>query len=62
MNKKEQIAFIKSIKDKVKAKGYMMGYFLSSIKVSASHWHFLKKGDRPLTEDKKKQIDEFLNN
>jgi len=61
MNKKEQIAFTKEIKEKVKSKGYMMSYFLSCISISASHWHFIKKGERPLTEEKKSAIDDFIN-
>jgi hypothetical protein len=60
MNKKEQIAFAKLVKEKVKARGYMMSHFLSSIEISASHWHFIKKGERPLTDDNKHKIDEFL--
>ncbi len=61
MNKKEQIAFTKSIKGKVKSKGYMMSYFLSIIKISPSHWHFIKKGERPLTDEKKEIIERFIN-
>jgi hypothetical protein len=61
MNKKEQIAFMKPIKEKVKAKGYLMSYFLGVIHVSPSHWHFLKNGERPLTDDMKNKIEKFIN-
>lgn len=60
MNKKEQIIYAKSVKDRVREKGYLMGFFLSSIQISPSHWHFIKKGERKLTPENKNKIDDFL--
>lgn len=60
MNKKEQIKYTNNIKKLVQENGLKIGYFLEKIGISRSHWQFLKKGERPLTEDNKNKIDAFL--
>jgi hypothetical protein len=44
----------------LKDQGKRMDWFLKSIKMSRTHFYFIKKGDRVLTEEKKKKINELL--
>jgi hypothetical protein len=60
MTKKEQQNFISDTIDSLNGGGITLGYFLNTIHTSRSHWHFIKKGERPLTEEKKEAIIKFL--
>jgi transcriptional regulator with XRE-family HTH domain len=44
----------------LKEKGVRMDYFLKEIGMSRSHFYFVKKGERPLTAEKLKKINEIL--
>ena len=60
MTKKEQQKFTTDAIGGVKERGFTVGFFLKSIGISRSHWHFIKKGERPLTNDNKKKVESFL--
>ena len=60
MTKKEQQKFVSDAIDSLNGGGITIGYFLEKIKLSRSHWHFIKNGTRPLTEERKKSIVKFL--
>ncbi len=60
MTKKEQQNFVSDTIETLSGGGITLGYFLEKIETSRSHWHFIKKGERPLTEDKKEAIVKFL--
>lgn len=60
MTKKEQQNFIEDTIETLNGGGITIGYFLEKIELSRSHWHFLKNGERPLTEDRKEAIIKFL--
>lgn len=58
MRKKEtQITDITNI---VKERGFRIDYFLKRIGISATHFHFVRKGERTLGKDKKDAINEML--
>lgn len=60
MNKKEQKEYAKNVKAKLQQKGVKIGFLLTQIGISRTHWQFIKNGDRPLTEDNKSKIEAFL--
>ncbi len=60
MNKKDQINYTTIVRKRVNQRGIKMGFFLSQVGISASHWHFIRKGDRPLTDENKNKIELFL--
>lgn len=57
MNKKEQQKYITSIEDTLKENDLTIKWLLNKVNISRSHWYFLRKADRPLTEGSKKKID-----
>lgn len=59
MKKKDII--LEQVPGILKNKGLRMDFFLKSIGMSRSHYYFVKKGERPLTEEKKLKINEVLN-
>lgn len=59
MKKKETIA--EQIPKILKDNGFRMDWFLKSVGISRSHFYFIRKGERPLTEENKKKINEVLN-
>lgn len=60
MKKKEQQIFLDKVSGNLRDNGIMVGWFLKQVKISATHWFFMKKGDRELTDEKKKIIVSFL--
>ena len=60
MDKKQQKAFLNDVADNLRKNGIRIGWFLGQVKISATHWFFMKKGERELTEDKKKVIISFM--
>ena len=62
MNKKEQKAYTDSIKARLQERGIKIGFLLKQVGLSRSHWQFIRKGERPLTEVNRLKIEEFLNN
>lgn len=61
MTKKEQQKFATDTIESVKEKGFTIGFFLKNINISRSHWFFIKKGERPLTQENQEKVKEFLN-
>lgn len=61
MNKKEQKLFIEDTLQELKDSGTTIGWFLKEINISRTHWFFIKKGERPLTEETEKRISETIN-
>lgn len=53
-------AIVEQIPPILKEKGLRMDFFLKSVGMSRSHYYFVRKGERPLTEEKKKRINELL--
>lgn len=60
MNKREQIKYIEGVIDTLKDHSLNIGWLQNKINISRSHWYFLKKGERPLTDDRKAQIDSTI--
>lgn len=61
MNKKDQKIFVDMIKQNILQKGIKIGFFLEKVGLSRTHWYFISKGERPLTDEKIKKIDQFIN-
>lgn len=61
MNKKEQKLFIEGALKELKDGGITIGWFLKAINLSRTHWFFIKKGERPLTQEKQDKIHEIIN-
>lgn len=57
MNKKEQQKYISLIEDTLKENDLTIKWLLNKVNVSRSHWYFLRKAHRPLTDETKKNID-----
>ena len=51
---------IEKIVPVLKEKGMRLDWFLTEIKMSRSHFYFVRKGERPLTDSKRKKINELL--
>lgn len=62
MTKKEQKEYIAEVLKTLRQNKLNVGFFLSKIDISRSHWFFLKKGERPLTDDKYRSIISFMDN
>lgn len=60
MNKKEQIKYIEEVIGTLKEHSLNIGWLQNKINISRSHWYFLKKGDRPLTDERRGQIDTVI--
>jgi len=46
---------------KLRDRGIKLGYFLKQIEMSRSHFYFVRKGERVLTQHYKDKINEILN-
>lgn len=57
MKKRKQLDGILPI---IKDKGLRFDFFLKEIGVSRSHFYFIRQGERKLTDDKKKKINDIL--
>lgn len=57
---KEQKITIDDVPKLVKAKGMTMDHFLKWVGISRSHFYFIRKGERPLTDENKEKINELL--
>lgn len=44
----------------LKEKGIRLDWFLKTIKMSRSHFYFVRNGKRPLTDEKRQKINEIL--
>lgn len=63
MNKKqqqEQIKWMNEIQDTLKENDLTLKWLLNKVEVSRSHWHFMKVGDRPMTEAVKEKIEKAM--
>jgi len=60
MTKKEQKLFIQEVSGELKKGGITLGWFLKEVEISRTHWFFLKKGERPLTDAKNKAISDVI--
>jgi hypothetical protein len=56
MDKKEQKIFTSDTVEQLKSGGVTIGWFLKAVGISRTHWHFIKSGERPLTDEKKERI------
>jgi ACT domain-containing protein len=57
---KEQKLTVKDVPKLVKCKGMTMDHFLKYVGISRSHFYFIRKGERPLTQENKEKINELL--
>lgn len=57
MNKKEQQKYIKDIEVTLKENDFTIKWLLKAIKISRSHWYFLRTAERPLTGEVKSRIE-----
>lgn len=62
MNTEDQKQYILKIEARLKETGTVKGHFLKKVKISRTHWHFLKSGERPLIPAKKQAITQFFRN
>jgi hypothetical protein len=51
---------IEDIPALVKAKGMRMDHFLKYVGISRIHFYLVRKGERPLIEERRKKINEIL--
>lgn len=51
---------LSDIQSELKERGIRLDHFLNNIGISRIHFFLVKKGKRPLTEVRKKKIEEFL--
>lgn len=57
---KKAVTKISDIQNMVKGKGMRMDFFLSSIGMSRTHFYFVKKGERVLSDEYKKKINALI--
>jgi len=56
MDKTEQQRIINDVTEQLKESGTTLKWFLEKASISRTHWHFLKKGERVLSDKKKDAI------
>lgn len=56
----EQTKWMTWIQDTLKENDLTLKWLLNKISVSRSHWHFMKAGDRPMTEAVKEKIEKAM--
>jgi len=59
MKKKENP--LNNVPDILKEKGQRMDWFLKEVGISRSHFYFIRRGERPLTDENRKKINHVLN-
>jgi hypothetical protein len=61
MDKVKQKKFAKTVCNKLEDSGTKLTWFLKAVGMSRPHWHYVRKGERPLSENIKNKIIEVLN-
>lgn len=56
----DQKTFVQEVERQLKDTGTTLKWFLERAHISRTHWHFLRKGERPLSDAKKESIAEVL--
>lgn len=57
---KKGVTKISDIQKQVKAKGMRMDFFLLSIGMSRTHFYFIKKGERMLSDEYRNKINALI--